>query len=509
MKQLVIACLFVLALAIAPRTALAASCAELQRVALPDTIITTAEVVAAGSFTPTAGGPAAAQAVYARLPEFCRIAATLRPSADSEIKIEVWLPASAWNGKFQAVGNGGWAGSISYQVLAGALGAGYAAASTDTGHTGNSAAFAVGHPEKVIDLGYRAVHEMTVKAKALINAFYGAAPTLSLWNGCSQGGRQGVAAAVRYPEDFDGVIAGAPAVNWMHLHAGRMAANRAANTTPASTIPRAKYALIHDAVLAACDASDGVKDGVLENPPACTFDPGVLQCRAGQGEESCLTAPQVEAARVMYAPVKHPATGDVVVPGLMPGSELGWFAAAAAQPVATAFEAYRYLAFQDPKWDPASFNPATDIDRMLRADRDDVLGTTSTDLGAFFERGGKLLLYHGWSDAQVTPLNTVGYFNKVVSRFGRDVVGKSIQLYMVPGMGHCQGGTGTDRFDKVQPLEAWLATGRAPASIEAARATGGIIDRTRPVCPYGQVATYCGRGSANYGPNFVCSAGRP
>jgi feruloyl esterase len=292
----------------------------------------------------------------------------------------------------------------------------------------------------------------------------------------------------------------------MHLHAGRMAANRAANQTPASTIPRPKYQILHAAALAACDGRDGVTDGVIEDPVSCRFDPQVLQCKAGQSEDTCLTAPQVEAARAIYATVKHPVTGQVVLPGLVPGTELGWNTAAAPQPVATSLEAYRYVVFQDPKWDPSRFNPATDIDRMLQADPDDVLGTTSTDLKPFFDRGGKLLLYHGWSDAQVTPLNTIDYFSKVVEKLGRGVVGKSIQLYMVPGMDHCQGGSGTDRFDKVQPLEQWIATGTAPKSLEGAHATGGIIDRTRPICPFGQVATYSGRGSTNYGPNFACVA---
>jgi feruloyl esterase len=506
MKHLTVA--FVLcAAALVPRPAAAASCVDLAKVTLPHTTITAADVVAAGAFRvpgsgqPGGGGGAAA---FARLPEFCRVAATLAPSPDSNIKIEVWMPASGWNGKFQAVGNGGWAGTISYTALAQALAGGYAAASTDTGHTGGTAAFAVGHPEKVIDLGYRSVHEMTAKAKALIDAYYGSAPKLSIWNGCSQGGRQGITAAVRYPGDFDAVIAGAPAVNWMHLHAGRMAANRAANKTAAATIPRAKYQLIHDAVLAACDAGDGVKDGVVENPQACRFDPQVLQCSTGQAEESCLTPVQVASARAIYAPVMN-QRNETVLPGLVAGSELGWATAAAAQPVSTSLEAYRYLLFQDANWDPARFDQAVDIDRMLQADRDDVLGSTSIDLKAFFDRGGKLLMYHGWSDAQVTPLNSVNYFNKVVERFGRSAAGKSIQLYMVPGMNHCQGGNGTDQFDKVAAIEQWIATGAAPARITASHATAGTVDRTRPLCPYGQVAVWDGRNSTNDVSSFACA----
>lgn len=505
MKPLASACVLVAA-CLLPTASLAATCADLSSLALPQTTIATAALVPAGTFSSAAGrAGGAASPVYASLPEFCRVAASLAPSSDSDIRIEVWLPTSGWNGRFQAVGNGGWAGSISYGALAQALAAGYAAASTDTGHTGNNASFAVGHPEKVVDLGYRAVHEMTAKAKAIIDAFYGAPPTFSIWNGCSQGGRQGITAAVRYPADFDAVIAGAPAVNWMHLHAGRMAANRRANVTLEATIPRTKYELIHRAALAACDAADGVADQVLEDPLACRFDPAVLQCLAGQADETCLTPPQVESARSLYAPVVN-ARQEPVLPGLVPGTELGWAVAASPQPVATALDAFRYLLYGDPAWDASRFEPAVDIDRMLHADRDDVLGSTSTDLGAFFERGGRLLVYHGWSDAQVTPLNSIEYVQKVVNRFGPDVVGRSLQLYMAPGMNHCQGGNGPDQFDKVAAMEQWLATGVAPDRIIASRVVSGVVERTRPLCPFGQVAVWDGRNSTNDASSFACRA---
>src|SRR5262245_42242153 len=294
----------------------AESCESLARLTLDKATITAAEQVAAGSFVPPTAGrqPTAAQLrPYATLPVFCRVTAALTPSSDSDIKVEIWMPAARWNGKFQAVGNGGWAGNISYAALAAAVAAGYASASTDTGHVGNNGAFALGHPEKVTDFGYRAVHEMTVKAKTVIDAFYGARPTLSIWNGCSQGGRQGVTEAVRFPGDFDGIIAGAPAVNWVHLHAGRIAMNRAVNATPASSIPPSKYPVIHQAALAACDARDGVTDGVLENPGACTFDPQALQC-SGQGDSACLSPAQVESARRMYAGASHPSTRTTVLP---------------------------------------------------------------------------------------------------------------------------------------------------------------------------------------------------
>ena len=485
----------------------ATSCDALATHALPQTTITKAELVAAGAFVPPgARAPQGAAAkTYQALPAFCRVAATLRPSSDSDIKIEVWLPASGWNGKFQAVGNGGWNGSIPYNTLAAAVAGGYATAGTDTGHEGGSASFALGHPEKLTDFSYRAVHEMTVKAKAIIDAFYGAPIRLSIWNGCSQGGRQGVAEAVRYPTDYDAVIAGAPAVNFLNLHAGRMTLNRSMNATSDGAIPPAKYPAIHKAVLAACDAHDGVADGVIENPMSCRFDPAVLQCKAAD-DGSCLTSAQVESARKMYATVKHPTTGADVLPGFAAGAELGWGVVGGAEPLGTAHEAYKYVIAQDANWTPTSFNAAADIDRALAFDPGDGLASTSVNLRPFFDRGGKLLLYHGWSDPQVTPFNTVNYFNKVVAHSGSQVVGKSIQLYMVPGMNHCQGGPGTDAFDKVGAMEQWVQSGTAPAQIRAAHLTNGSIDRTRPLCPMGQVAKWNGQGSSNDAANFACVA---
>ena len=278
-------------LAAAALTALAAAtpdttaCERLASLALPDTAVTMAQPVAAGAFTPPAGGrgPAGggrAGGPFAALPAFCRVAATLTPTNDSDIKIEVWLPASGWNGKFQAVGNGGWAGAISYPAMAERLTRGYATSSTDTGHTGGSGRFALGHPEKFIDFAYRSEHEMTVKAKAIIDAFYGRAPQRSYWNGCSTGGRQGLTEAQRYPDDYDGIIAGAPANPRTHLNAWQLSIAQAMLKDPASFIPPAKYPMIHQAVVAACDALDGVKDGLIDDPPRCRFDPKSLYATA-------------------------------------------------------------------------------------------------------------------------------------------------------------------------------------------------------------------------------------
>ena len=483
-----------------------ATCESVAALSLPHATITTAQPIAAGAFSPPGpSGPAGPASVFARLPAFCRVAATLTPSADSDIKIEVWLPASGWNGKFQAVGNGGWTGSVPYPAMASAVLAGYATAGTDTGHVGNTAAFALGHPEKVIDFGYRAVHEMTVKAKSIVDAFYGTAPTLSIWNGCSQGGRQGITAAVRYPADFDGIVAGAPAVNFLNLHAGRVAINRAVNATPAGGIPASKYPAIHRAVLAACDAKDGVADGVLENPGACAFDPKVLQC-SGQEDASCLSPAQVESARRMYAGARHPGTKASVLPGLAPGAELGWNVIGSAQPLVLAVDAFKYVVMKDKAWEATHFNASTDLDVALASDPDDVLGSTNPDLRPFFARGGKLLMYHGWSDPQVTPYNTIDFFHKVLATQGGAGVGTSVQLYMVPGMNHCQGGPGTDSFDKMKAIEDWMRTGTAPGRIEAAHLTNGTVDRTRPLCPWGQVAKWTGSGSTDDAASFACVA---
>ena len=381
----------------------AASCESLAGLSRSGVTITAAQAVSAGDFTPPTG---AGGTPVRNLPAFCRVAATLRPSADSDIRIEVWMPASNWNGRFQGVGNGGWAGTISYGALGLAIAAGYAGASTDAGHVGGSAAFALGHPEKVVDMGYRAVHEMSVTAKAIVDAYYGHGPAASLWNGCSQGGRQGVTEAERYPADYDAIIAGAPALYNMALHGVRVALDVMTHRTADSAIPPEKYPAIHDAVLAACDAQDGVRDGVIDDPPQCRFDPAVLACR-GADATTCLTPPQVETARALYSPIRNPRTGAELAPALLtPGTELGWATLAGPSPLGLAAEAFKYIVFKDPNWDWRTFDAATDVDLGVTMDGG-VLGLTDPNLTPFFERGGKLLLYHGWADPQVPPLNTV------------------------------------------------------------------------------------------------------
>ncbi len=492
-----------------PARATAASCEDLAALALPATTITRAQSVAAGEFSLPGTGPTpgAAQAAFQDLAAFCRVAATLKPSADSDIKIEVWMPASGWNGKFQAVGNGGWAGTISYAAMSRALRRGYATASTDTGHTGDGGSFALGHPEKLIDFGHRAVHETTVQAKAIITAFYGSGPRLSYWNGCSTGGRQALMEAQRFPRDYDGIIAGAPANFRTHLVMAALWVAQATLREPASYIPPSKYPLIHQAVLEACDALDGVKDGVLEDPTRCRFDPKMLQCK-GSDAPTCLTAPQVEAARKIYAPVTNPRTGKEIFPGMAPGSELGWAGMAAGpEPRAVATDHFKYVVFQDPKWNWRKFNFDSDVALTDRLDNG-AINATDPNLERFFGHGGKLLMYHGWSDQLIAPRNSINYYQSVVRAMGgASKVQDSIRLFMAPGMGHCGGGEGPNTLDAVSALEQWIEKGKAPDQILASHSTGGKADRTRPLCPHPQVARWKGSGSTDDAVNFVCAPG--
>jgi len=479
------------------------SCESLSSLALPNTSISLVQVVPAGAFTLPRTGPATPQ--FSQLPTFCRVAATLTPSADSDIKIEVWLPTTDWNGKFQAVGNGGWAGTISYGALASALQEGYATASTDTGHAGANASFAIGHPEKVIDFAYRAVHEMALKSKAIIATFYGRAPRFSYWMGCSTGGRQALMEAQRYPEDFDGIIAGAPANNQTQLCAWRIAVEARILQSPASVVPPAKLVLLNRAVLAACDAIDGVTDGLLTDPHQCQFDPATLLCR-GPDQDDCLTAQQIEAVKMGYAPARR-KTGELIYPGLVPGGETGWAMLTGAQPEPGSIDVdmFRFVAHEDPAWDWRTFD--LDRDTSLIDKKAGFIDAVNPDLSAFRAHGGKLLIYHGWNDGgsggAISPQNTVNYYSSVLARMGSQQQ-DWLRLFMVPGMEHCGGGPGPDQVNWMAALERWRESGIAPDRLIASRVSDNRVNMTRPICSYPAVAQYNGVGSTNDAANFAC-----
>jgi feruloyl esterase len=447
--------------------------------------------------------PGGAQQNAAVLPEHCRVTAVLTPSSDSRIAMQVWLPSKEWNGKFQAVGNGGWAGSISFGAMASAVQEGYATASNDTGHVGGNALFAIDHPEKLVDFAHRAVHEMTVKAKAVLNAYYGQPPRLSYWNGCSTGGRQGLMAAQRYPEDFDAILAGAPANYQTHLHAWDLSVSVPVLREPAAAVPASKLALLNQAVLAACDGPDGVEDGFLNNPRACTFDPAVLQCK-GADAENCLTAAQVASVRRAYAPART-STGQVVFAGKEPGSETGWgaFLSNAQQAPGISVGSFQ-VAYNDANWDPKSFELDLDL-KVVDEKVGSIVNAVEPDLRKFKARGGKILMYHGWNDTAISPGNAIDYYQSVLERMGRRQ-DDFIRLFMAPGMGHCSGGVGPSQVNWMAALERWRESGKAPDRIEAARVANNRVEMTRPLCPYPQVAVHTGVGSTNDAANFVCKA---
>jgi feruloyl esterase len=494
--------LFVCLLALAAAAFAQTPCDRLRSMELPGAAVTLAESVGPGPFQ-LPGAPSGAAAPM--LAAHCRVALTLKPSPDSDIKAEIWLPVdTGWNGKLLGVGGGGFVGAVNYGAMAGALGEGYAAASTDTGHAGGSAEFALGHPEKVVDFAWRAVHEMTLKAKAVVLAHYGRAARFSYWQGCSTGGRQGLMEAQRFPEDYDGIVAGAPANNQIQLCAWRMAIMVSVLQDAARALPPAKIAILHQAVLDACDALDGVKDGLLTDPRQCRFDPATLLCR-GADQNNCLTAPQIETVKMAYRDART-KNGDLIYPGLLPGSEIGWLLPGQSkEPGSIDLGMFRYLAHQDANWGWRAFD--LDRDTALAEQRAGFMEAVNPDLSAFKARGGKLLIYHGWSDGgsggAISPVNTIQYYSSVLARMGPDQQ-SWLRLFMVPGMLHCGGGPGPNQFNAMAVLERWRELGQATDMIFAAHVAGNRVEMTRPLCAYPELAVYKGSGSTNDAGNFAC-----
>jgi len=500
----------------------AQTCESLSKLNLPATSITRASSVAAGAYTPPTGK------APPNLPAFCQVTGVIKPSSDSNIQFEVWMPASNWNGKFQGAGNGGFAGAIPYDQLMSAVSHNYAVAATDTGHhaAGTDASWALDHPEKIADFGYRAIHETAVKGKAIVRAFYGEDARRSYFSSCSNGGRQALMEAQRYPEDYDGIIAGAPANYWTHLLSNAAWDTLALTGEKGSFIPPKKLPAIQAAALAACDALDGVKDGVIEDPSRCHFDPAVLECK-GADTDTCLTAAQVVALKKLYAggSMSH----GRLFPGYAPGGEAGtggwavWITGPSPDhslmyTFGTQF--FKNMVFDNAAWDYHTFN--TDRDTQAADDKESRnLNATDPDLSRFRARGGKLILYHGWSDAAIAPQNTIDYYDGVAGKMGAQTAGFA-RLFMAPGMQHCGGGSGPNNFGQlaVSPgdddpgmdaaLERWVEKGVAPERIVAAKHKNDFdpsspVVRTRPLCAYPLTAHYKGAGSTDDAANFVCA----
>lgn len=492
----------------APGAAAAATtCESLAALKLADTSLTATSV--AGVFSAPVSPFDFSQAPVQTATPFCRVEGTIAPA----IRFELWLPrAENWNGMLQGLGNGGMAGFISYAPLAASLQAGYAAVTTDLGHQGGGidGSFAIGNPQAVIDWGHRATHEMTVKAKQIVATHYGRAQQRAYFTGCSGGGRQGLMLAQRYPGDYDGILAGNPTADFTHLTTGgRLWVMQA--TQGASYIPTAKVATIANAVIAACDALDGVKDGVLEDPRQCSFDPASIQCQGGDAD-TCLTAPQVAALKRIYAGAKN-SRGEQIFPGYSPGGELGpggWTGyitgtgPGTGSQLAYAAGYLRGLVFENPEYDALSFDWDRDVpvmDAKLAA----IINATNPDLAAFKAQGGKLIQYHGWSDPGVAPMSSVNYYESVLRKMGGAAAVRDFhRLFMVPGMQHCAGGPGPDRFDGLAALRQWVEQGKAPDRMVAAHLQDGRIDRTRPLCPYPQQAKWNGSGSSDAAASFTC-----
>jgi feruloyl esterase len=489
------------------------SCEALAALALPNTAISGVESVAAGAFrspVPSFGGPGAD---FAKLPAFCRVMGSIKPTPDSDIRFEVWLPAEGWNGKFMQTGNGGAAGSIVYGSLAEPLARGYAVTNTDTGHQGGGGdfAWAVGHPEKLTDYAYRAVHELTVVGKAVTAARYGKSPDRSYWNGCSTGGRQGLKEAQRFPDDYDAIVAGAPANNWSALMGFSILAQK--NMTGTEGLSAGKLGVLTAAALAACDARDGVTDRVIAAPKLCMFDPASTQCAAGK-TDGCLTPPEVAAAKRIYAGVVT-KSGTALMPGTGPASEQLWAAYASPQfSIGTSY--FRSVVANDQSWDPATFDVDTDVARAEAQDGG-AAKAMDPDLSAFFAHGGRLISYHGTADGLIPYGNSVNYFESVVAKLGADAVKDHAALYLVPGMSHCQGGEGASEVDWIGALEAFDRTGKPPSSIHAAHSGQQFAPPgapapppgkafTRPVCPYPQLAKYKGQGDEADAASWECAA---
>jgi feruloyl esterase len=478
-------------------TTMAAPCESLRTLALPETTILEAAVVPEGPFTPPPATPNPA-AKPLQVPASCRVVGRVAPA----ITFEVWMPMAGWNGKFQAAGGGGYAGVISYGAMATALNRGYATASTDTGHATPGGSWALNRPDLITDFGYRAVHEMTLKAKAIVEAFYGARPRYSYFVGCSTGGRQGLMEAQRFPEDYDGIVAGAPANYWTRMPAGDLFIAAATLKDEATRLSPAKLDTLNRGALAACDAGDGVTDGLIEDPPRCRFDPAALQC-TGAESDACLTPAQVGAARKIYAPAVNPRTGEEIFPGMPPGSERTWGPLAGGpQPFVIATDFYKYFVLSNPEWDWTTMDFDKDV-AAGAAKVGAVMDAVNPDLGAFKARGGKLILYHGWNDQLITATNSINYYKSVTARMGAGAADDVTRLFMAPGMLHCGGGIGPSTFDALGALEQWVEQGRKPARIDAAHSTNGVVDRTRPLCPYPQVAV-SGSGSIDEAANFSC-----
>jgi feruloyl esterase len=518
------------------------ACERLALLSLPNTTVTLAQVVNAGAFVvpgnaPREGGGSSALAgtigpvppvpgrvtantaglglgynggrgipPFSTLPAFCRVTATLEPSPSSDIRMELWMPIAGWNGNFRGTSPNGLGGVINYNAMGVGLTDGFAVASTDTGHQGGDTAW-MRDPERLTDFAGRAMHETTVAGKAIATAYYGTAPRYSYMIECGGGSAAALHEVQKYPSDYHGIVVGGHAAHLTRQIFGQLWLWLAARPNGVGILPATTLRVIHDAVLNKCDLLDGVKDGLLENPTRCTFDPKEIECKPGtesKGDQtSCLTTAQVDAVRRIYAGPANPRTNERIWSPLYRGSELDWsFFTESQNPIGIATSALRMI-LGDPTWDYQSI----DFDRHVAlADQSAIarVNASNPDISAYVKRGGKLILSGGWNNALVPAGAVLDYYRNVEKTIGIEDTRQGVRLYMVPGMIECNGGPGTDTFDMLTVMRRWVERGEAPNGVIASRVEHGKVVRTRPLCPYPQVATYRGSGSTDEAKNFVC-----
>jgi len=517
----------------------AATCADLARLALPHAQITLAGEVLGGEFRDDTRLPDDEIHHYRDLPPFCRVRGVSRPTEGSEITFEVWLPLQRWTHRLHMVGNGGYSSNLYYAQMAQRLRAGDVAVATDTGHRGKDLSFGYGRPEKIADFAHRAVHESVVAAKQVTAAYYGAPAAHAYFSGCSTGGYQALMEAQRYPDDFDGIIAGAPGNNRSALNMAFLW-NYQANHRPGqdahAILDAPALKLINRAAVARCDALDGVKDGVINDPRICRFDLVAQRCGAAPAR-ACLTPEQIAAARKIYAGPRDPRTGAQIYPGYPFGGEGVMASADDEHPGWTGYWAdpdrptqpqrvdfFRQWTFDDPAWSWWGFDWSRDPARV-RAKMSAVFDATSPDLRPFERHGGKLVMFMGWADPVGAPPEAINYFRAM--RAATPGADGFARLYMVPGMAHCAGGPGATnmssatrdslppvsdaRHDMAVALQDWVEQGRAPGALIATHYAEGAAPRRvafqRPLCPYPQVARYRG-GPPALASSFACAAPR-
>jgi len=476
------------------------SCESLASVALPNTKIESAVVDPGNATTPAS----------------CRITAIVtHPPAGDAVKIFIGLPLQNWNGRFQGVGGGGFSGGNVMGVRQ-PLTSGYAAGATDTGHEGGSGSFALDAAGRlnwplIRDNAYLGIHEMTVTGKALTREFYGNAPRYAYFNGCSTGGRQGLMEAQRYPADYDGILSGAPAINWTKLHVEQMWGPLVMLEAHNFVAP-CKFAAATAAAVAACDTIDGVKDGVIEDPARCTYDPKALVGVAAGDCGAVTDADAMVVRKIWEGPRRQ--DGSFLWHGLTRGADFSGLSGTTgtpltARPSTITLDWWRYFLTQNPQWDWTTLSHAS-FEQFWDQSVEEfgaVIATDNPDLSAFRDRGGRIVVWHGQSDPLIYPGGTIDYITRVQQQMGgRAKAGEFIRLFMAPGVGHCGGGAGPAPAGQFDAVVKWVEQGRAPDTLTAVRRdqTGAVV-RSRPLCQYPLVARYKGRGSTDDAASFECS----